>query len=507
MRNRRTFSWTSTFLLVGVTALLAGASAVANADDIPAQPIPQNPNDLASVPHFIGHRAHPHRVHSFHVPQNPFMAPDPNNNIHNDAYMTDAYRRGGPLGRNIEVTSTDQNADCASVTFDRAGRIVTVCVGAQGPRLMLMDAETLATKATFPLPPRSGAGTGSGIFNDFSGGGYFYLDHKYRAVIPTTTRQIWVVRETKSSSGRGFETARTYDLSDDVPVGEALVSVLPDWSGRLWFIGTKGTVGTVGRRSGRVRTISLDGEANANSFAVDKQGGVYIVTDHALYRFDAVRRGRPKVTWRARYDRGSRVKPGQASQGSGTTPTVIGRRYVAITDNADPRMHVLVYERTKRRAGARLVCKEPVFRPRHGNTDQSLIAVGHSLIVENNYGYSGPTATRGGATTTRGIARVRFSHRGCKTAWVSRERAPSVVPKASLRNGLIYTYTKPPRPDDEVDAWYLTAINYRTGRTVFKKLAGTGLGFNNNYAPVTLGPGGAAYVGALGGLVRLSDRP
>jgi hypothetical protein len=81
------------------------------------------------------------------------------------------------------------------------------------------------------------------------------------------------------------------------------------------------------------------------------------------------------------------------------------------------------------------------------------------------------------------------------------------VPKASLRNGLIYTYTKPSRPDDQVDAWYLTAINYRTGKTVFKRLAGTGLGFNNNYAPVTLGPGGAAYVGALGGLVRLGDRP
>ena len=28
------------------------------------------------------------------------------------------------------------------------------------------------------------------------------------------------------------------------------------------------------------------------------------------------------------------------------------------------------------------------------------------------------------------------------------------------------------------------------------------MGYNNNYAPVTLGPDGAAYVGVLGGLVR-----
>jgi hypothetical protein len=40
---------------------------------------------------------------------------------------------------------------------------------------------------------------------------------------------------------------------------------------------------------------------------------------------------------------------------------------------------------------------------------------------------------------------------------------------------------------------------------VFKQLAGEGLGYNNNYAPVTIGPEGSAYVGTLGGLVELKD--
>ena len=56
-----------------------------------------------------------------------------------------------------------------------------------------------------------------------------------------------------------------------------------------------------------------------------------------------------------------------------------------------------------------------------------------------------------------------------------------------------------------MDGWYLTALNFCTGRTEFRRLAGTGLGYNNNYAPVSLGPDGAAYVGVLGGLVRLAD--
>jgi hypothetical protein len=486
--------------------LLVALVPVAAAKDVPAQPIPQNPNDLAKVRHFIGRRITPHRIRSFRAPQNPYMAPDPDNNIHDDAYMTDSYLRSGPRGPRMRVRSTDQNADCASVTFDRSGRIVTICVGVQGPRLMLFDAHTLETKATLELPPRSGAGTGSGVFNDFSGGGYFYLNNHYDAVVPTTNRQIWIVGEARTSTGRTFKVERIIDLTAEVPAGEALISVLPDWEGRLWFIGTKGTVGVVHRHSGRVQAAVLHGEANANSFAVDRRGGVYIVSDHALYRFGLGRKGAPKIVWRQSYDRGRRVKPGQASRGSGTTPTVIGGRYVAITDNADPRMHVLVYKRKKHVKGRRLLCKKGVFRRGRSDTDQSLVAVRHSLIVENNYGYSGPTATRDGESTSRGLARVHFSSRGCRVVWSNRLRAPSVVPKVSLRNGVLYTYTKPRRRQDQVDAWYFTAIGFRTGRTVYRRLAGTGLGFNNNYAPVTIGPvGKTAYVGTLGGLVELSD--
>ncbi len=40
---------------------------------------------------------------------------------------------------------------------------------------------------------------------------------------------------------------------------------------------------------------------------------------------------------------------------------------------------------------------------------------------------------------------------------------------------------------------------------MWSRLAGSGLGCNNNYAPVTIGPGGAAYIGTLGGLVRIVD--
>jgi hypothetical protein len=184
---------------------------------------------------------------------------------------------------------------------------------------------------------------------------------------------------------------------------------------------------------------------------------------------------------------------------------LMGSQYVAITDNADP-MNVVVYLRPRAVTGSRTVCVQPVFSQGASATDQSLIGTGRSLVVENNYGYSGLPATEQGATTTPGLERVDLndSGTGCHRVWHNDERAPSVVPKLSLANGLVYTYTKPPRSDG-TDAWYLTAIDFRKGTTAWKRLAGTGLGFNNNFAPVTLGPDGSAYVGALGGLIRLHD--
>jgi hypothetical protein len=300
-----------------------------------------------------------------------------------------------------------------------------------------------------------------------------------------------------------LEQVADHDLTGAVPPGDANISALPDWNGLVWFASKKGVVGTLNLRSGRIRARDLR-EPIGNSFAVDATGGVYIVTDKALYRFDSGRRGAPRASWRRRYRNIGTVKPGQTQAGSGTTPTVIGRRWVAITDNADP-MNVLVLNR-RRGVKRRLVCRIPVLRKGSGNTDQSLIGIGRSLIVENNYGYSGPAATLEGATTTPGLERVdiRRGGRGCRRVWRSQEIAPSVVPKLSLRAGLVYTYTKPPREDD-TDAWYFTAIDFRSGRTVYKQLAGTGLGFNNNYAPVTIGPDRTAYVGVLGGLVALRD--
>jgi hypothetical protein len=260
-----------------------------------------------------------------------------------------------------------------------------------------------------------------------------------------------------------------------------------------------GVVGWIDRESGEVHSRDL-GEPIGNSFAVDERGAVYIVTDAALYRFRA-REGEVKTQWRREYENTGETKPGQTQAGSGTTPTVMaGGRAVAITDNDDP-MHVAVYRSAVDPAKRRLICRQPVFEKGASATDQSLIGAGRALIAENNFGYS-IAGTEGGATTEPGLQRVDVNRDldDCSTAWRSDEIAPSVVPKASKRAGLVYTYTKPEREDDQ-DAWFLTALDFDNGKTRWRRLAGEGLGYNNNYAPVTIAPDGRIYLGVLGGVV------
>jgi len=469
--------------------------ALAFASIAEAAPIPQTP-DSDAPPAFTGDPWTPQPVYAPPAPRHPFMAPNQRSNIHSDAFQTDTNAWSGPLGRDTETLSHYEapGGVCGSITFNSQDQIVTTCLQLRAVRLKLFDARTLEELASMELPPRA---PNPNPFQDFAGGGYFYLDNEDRAVIPTTERHILVV----GLKDGEFAVEEDYDLTGDLPDGSKIISALPDWSGRIWLATTAGLVAVIDPATGAVKTHDL-GEVIQNSFAVGDQGGVYIVSEAALYRLKADAAGTPTVRWRKVYENTGDVKPGQVSAGSGTTPTLHGDGWVSITDNADP-INVVVY----RRRDGREICRQAVFEKGTGSTDNSLIGAGHSIVVENNHGYTGPTATTMGARTNPGIERVDIDADGvgCRMVWHSDEISPSVVPKLSLANGLVYVYTQDAEGDSD-DPWFLTALDFRTGETVWKRLTGQGIGFNNNYAPVSIGADGTAYVGVLGGLLLVRDK-
>jgi hypothetical protein len=484
-----------------LSAVIAALSVVA-----PALAAPILDTGTPSLPPHTGSAFTPHKLKDpTKAPQNPFMARNPNSNIHNDTWMTDAYQRSGPLGNDLQAGSGSLPPSlCGSLAFDQENRLVSVCPSLLAPpTARIIDPQTLEVVSDYTLPNAPNA-PGTQEYQNFTGGGYFFLDEQDRMWVPTKTDHIFVLNE--GPDGNTLTLERDYDLTSVLDADtERITSALPDFNGLIWFVSkANGKVGTLDPKTGRLRVKKIGHEIE-NSFAVGADG-VYIVSDKHMYRFKAGAKGVPRVAWKVRYPNSGIVKPSQVNAGSGTTPTLMDNGLVAITDNADP-MHVIVYRTTNRLHGAdRELCRERIFSKGSSATENSIITAGRSLIVENNYGYQDPFGPNSGAVTEPGFVRVDVNRKltDCKTKWTNTEvRAPTVVPKMSTKTGLIYTYQRP--EDPMAQGYYWTAIDWRNGKTVWTQYAGSGLGFNNNYAGIALGPDGTAYLGVTGGIVTLRD--
>ncbi|WP_435748069.1 hypothetical protein [Nocardioides sp. SYSU DS0663] len=436
------------------------------------------------------------------TPQHPFLAPNGAGTGHQDGWATGASPHPGPLGESPRVdTGWYGWWRCATPVLDRHGRLVAHCLDRDGPALHVVDPGSLRPAATKELPD----GPGEGTAEDVCATPALHLDAEDRAVVPTRDRRILVVATSDASGHPDLTTDATYELSGSVPADDCLVAVLPDWQGRLWFVTRQGRAGFVAPGSGKVAALELGAEVT-NGLAADTDGAVYVVTAEALHRLGVSPAGRPRVRWSAPYDRGSVTKPGQRSRGSGTTPTLLPGGLVAITDNASPRMHVQLYAA---RDGS-LVCQESVFGNDAGAAEGSLVSVGTGVVVTNAHGYTGPWRTVLGRTTAGGLARVEVVEeadgtRGCETVWTSDVVAPSSGARLSLATGLLHVHEKR-RSWWGADAWYLTAVDVRTGETAYRVRTGLGALLDNDHAAVTLGPDGAAYVATRGGLVGVRDR-
>lgn len=455
------------------------------------------------------------------IPQHPFMAPNPGNNMHCDASLSDTYEAEGPLGLDPRVHSRTQGfGGYGTIAFDPAGRLVAVYSNGRKFQLEVMDPKTLEELGSHDLPPRPWHFPLQGVvpWKYIGAGMYFYLDERDRAVVPTTGNTILVIEVPEPGGTGGFRRAREYDLSNHVvpmtwPKQDSVAWVLPDWNGTYyWYATTGGMVGTVDRHSGAVRTRQLEGEKIENAFAV-AEDGVFILSDRALYRFNVDGEGDILADWRTEYDRGPGPKPGHITRGSGTSVTLMGdaEGLAVIGDNADPRINLVFF----RRSDGTKACSTPVFQAGKSGTDLTTIGFEHgndrgegtnvySVIVENNWGdHSFPRSRPEPGLTRVDATRHEDGTFHCEEVWASGEKSIGGF-RLSLGNGLVYMYGK--GESCPVTTWHFTALDFRTGETVYKMPTGTGLGYNNWQGSLFLHPGGGrAYSTTIFGLVMLQD--
>src|SRR3954462_4566748 len=280
------------------------------------------------------------------LPANPYMSVSGANSMHADSYASDTHPWSGPVGHGSAVTFAGKGP-CAGMAITRARLLVLQCGGAQNFTLRLVDPVTLKDRATYTLPPRpstlqavEGADLDK-VYSD-SSGAYFYLDNRDRVVVADAAQHLQRIRIVQAQDGSwAFVRSDDWDLStrlphdcttytNPLPQGscDPITGVLPDWHGLLWWITRYGRVGTLESRTGKVNLRLLSDGQTDISHAVS-ENGVAVVSDHAMYMFRASAGGAPTVIWRSAYDRGTARKTGQINQGSGTTPTFLGKDFVA----------------------------------------------------------------------------------------------------------------------------------------------------------------------------------
>ena len=481
----------------------------------------RQPLSAKTCPAYYGSPAAANNIGTVGGFEHPYLADEGTNGMHGNSYNTGAYNYTGPLGVDPVVKSRSMNVFgglVATLMFDSLGRIMCISGNVVGFRLLLMDADTLEILAETRLPQRASTREFfrtldfNKISSDTSGGAYCHLLKGDRPLIGNSDNVIQIYYVDESTGKPEWKVEKEWAIGDCLPQGAYITDAIPDYEGNIWFVTRPGQVGYVEPESGEVHVMTLENEEIQNTLAVCADG-IYIVSDYAMYRFEIGGDKLPVYTWRTAYDRGSALKPGAINQGSGTTPTLLDcpradgttARLVAITDNADERVNVVVYDRD---TGA-VLAEQPVFEAGHSVSENSLIAFGRSFIVENNYTDTGSGFLVRNPTGYPGVTRIDMNENcdGCTVAWESEEASCTVVPKLSTGSGLVYLYTREINGDipKNAVAWYLTAVDFETGETVYKVFTGCGRNWNNSYGPITIGPNGTLYVGVFNGLVSVSD--
>lgn len=440
-------------------------------------------------------------------PRHPRLAESERSSMHGGSYNRDLNTYPGPLGHGTRTAHRAFSpivGVAPNIAFDSEGRVITVSLKLDAIELHLLDPETLESLAMVELPEKAS-------FDDNSGGGYFHLDHRDRVLLAPSDETITVYEVVEGARGPEWKIAERHDVSQVLPEGINIHDVIPDWSGNLWFVTSGGLLGYRDEDTGKFFTYELEeeGEIIQNSFGVDEEG-LYVVSTDALYQFKTRPDGEIYRTWREDYDNGEVQKPGTLSHGSGTSPTLIGDDLVAIGDDGHPFTHVMVYQRTESIEGNRVVCKVPLFEEGKSATENSLMAYGGALVVQNDYGH----VFEGNALeTSPGVMRidVREDRSGCDVVWYNDEMISQSLPRLSTATGLLYFYTfRKEAPNDFFGGWYLTAVDFDTGEEIWHRLISPGTGtiidpLSSVTAPVVLGPNGAAYVGIRTGVVMAMD--
>lgn len=435
------------------------------------------------------------------LPPNPYLGPAGTATMHGDSGSSDTTALAGPGPGPVDVSILDLGAVCPTVLIGGDGYPVALCtrIADLRPVVHLLDPQSGASLASIEL-------TAGGLF----GGVYGYLDEADRMVLVDGVADLLRIGHRQAGGRWVLAIDQRTSLAGSITPGDTVTSVSPDYGGEVWFATEGGTVGLVDTTDGSVRTVALGaGERVSNSIST-APAGMAVATDHAVYLLDRGPDGRPQRRWRLAYDRGPARKPGLLSWGTGSTPTFFGPTdgadYVAVVDNADPEVHLVVIRADGPEAGEP-VCAPVVLGAGGPGSENSPIGAGNTVVVAGTYGYVYPRLPEGAGPSRPGAAAfaggmtrvdVEPDGSGCAVTWDAAVRS-AAVPRLSTTDGTITTMTRP----GDAERFAYAVISADTGELLTEQDLGPTVADPLQLAG-TIGPDRVLYQGTVGAILRIT---
>ncbi|RBP48752.1 hypothetical protein [Arenicella xantha] len=470
------------------------------------------------------------------IPQHPFMAPNNFGSPHQDAWCSESVSLAGPTSSKLQLTlQRNPYGYTANMVCNSANQMIGVSFDyvTQTFYVVMFDADCNIISAT-PAGSRQGS---------TFGGGYFYLDNHDNTIVVQDNTIISYPTQQQELQQDIYALTPNW-VSDNIVElvtnqANTLYSALPVWDAGLpnhyWCLisGTydydnypdailespayMAVVEVVAQGSGSYRTelrgkIELSGQWNNNTFAVD-EAGAYIVTngvpEHGsgnagqgyLWAFE-YQNGAVSALWKTAYQNAGYLKPGQKNIGSGTTPTLTetpdGTRLVAIADNADPQLHVLVCNRDTGEPVAEIPC----FEKMRSADEASLIGVGNTFIAENNFAHY-PTwphsqVIPNGTGMSSITVNATGDNAGLETTWDMPNTHFYAMNMLCRASGIIFAHTcdwSSDESDEKGGMYYVSAIDSFNGRTIWRIPLGRGVDYCHEYGGIYFNKNGDLYIG------------
>ncbi|MGV7960849.1 hypothetical protein QPK13_06940 [Photorhabdus tasmaniensis] len=477
------------------------------------------------------------------IPQHPSMAPNDFGSPHQDSWCSESVSLNGPVDGNLLLIEQynpfgytpnmvcNSNNQMVGVSFDYASSQFWVVV---------FDENCNIISAT-PAGKYSG--------NTF-GGGYFYMDNHDNTIVVQNNRivsyptaNVQLIESEIYPLAPNWRSANIVKLVTGSREGNSLYSSLPVWdesrpnlywcllageydyqnypdstlSAPAWMavvqIEDDGSTTLIGANK-------LEKQWNNNTFAVD-ENGAYIVTN-GLDSEDACTEGYlwafslegndVTVRWKTPYKNAGYLKPGQKNIGSGTTPTLTktqdGTELVGITDNADPRLNVLVCNR----ADGSVISETPCFLEMKSADEASLIGVGDTFVVENNFGHYPTWPFSQLVPNAPGMEMIRINPETAeqpdKKIWSLPDVHFYAMNMLCRGSGIIFAHTC--SWSDEISAskggmYYISAIDSFDGRVIWQIPLGRGVNYCHEYGGIYFNRDGDLYIGTNQYLVAIKN--